>query len=70
MVRCASLHACWLTRRNTGPLYLITDDPSYYDFMQDDFDAHPETQVIFLQITDRSIGAQSFGVLLRLLLVR
>jgi len=35
---------------------LITDKPSYFDYMQDDFDAHPDTKVVFLKITDRTIG--------------
>jgi hypothetical protein len=34
---------------NTGNFYLITDKPSYFDYMQEDFDAHPETKVVFLK---------------------
>ena len=35
--------------KKTGNFYLITDKPSYFDYMQDDFDAHPDTKVVFLK---------------------
>ena len=37
-------------------MYIITDSPSYFDFLQADLDAHPKTKAIFLKITDRTIG--------------
>jgi hypothetical protein len=39
-----------------GVFYLITDSPSYFDYLQADLDEHPETRVVYLRITDSRIG--------------
>lgn len=39
-----------------GVFYLITDSPSYFDYLQADLDEHPGTRVVYLRITDSRIG--------------